>query len=378
MSAPSPPYPVPAVLKDVLIGRANRLASGNFPESWTDLHGHLVRIANMETVPDRFVLDLAIMASRAAHAFDLDGSENFVFQNEFRSAMFLDTYMSYGNTYLKFADTTLVDALGQGRPLTQQEKEKFKKTHQIARQDAGPLLSGDEMEAFLDTQVVRILSLPTRDTRFHGISSFDGTHVYLAQDCDDITLVHELEHNIRRFMWKRAAQSRRNWSLPQRIQACGSMVYNAGLVSSWKPASGQHLTNPSFHPSRRGGQHGPFARDGVLWHTAEQISGLLRGFTNVWSTIKVGAASKFCVARRIEYGRRFGTSVATSHGDPWQPLGGKVFQSWFSDIASRQWRSRSPGGWRGSLLARRLAFPTRRSRGRAAASATAPVRSCTR
>ena len=205
MSAPSPPYPVPAVLKDVLIGRANRLASGNFPESWTNLHGHLVRIANMETVPDRFVLDLAIEASRAAHAFDLDRSENFVFQNEFRSAMFLDTYMSYGDTYLKFADTTLVDALGQGRPLTQQEKDKFKKTHQIARQDAGPLLSGDEMEAFLDTQVVRILSLPTRDTRFHGISSFDGTQVYLAQDCDDITLVHELEHNIRRFMLEKGS-----------------------------------------------------------------------------------------------------------------------------------------------------------------------------
>lgn len=57
------------------------------------------------------------------------------------------------------------------------------------------------MNEFLDAQVVRELDLNVKQSGFHSISSYDGTVVYVVTGGSEaITVPHELEHNIRRFV----------------------------------------------------------------------------------------------------------------------------------------------------------------------------------
>jgi len=56
------------------------------------------------------------------------------------------------------------------------------------------------MTAFLDVQQVYTIQAHVRQTRLHGIGSYDGTKLYIIQNAESHTVPHELEHIIRRFV----------------------------------------------------------------------------------------------------------------------------------------------------------------------------------
>jgi hypothetical protein len=69
-----------------------------------------------------------------------------------------------------------------------------------------PLLQGAELNQFLDMVTVRTLDMNVAKVGFHGISSYDGTVVYVAAGgADSITVPHEMENNIRRYVEPEAA-----------------------------------------------------------------------------------------------------------------------------------------------------------------------------
>ena len=57
------------------------------------------------------------------------------------------------------------------------------------------------MDAFLEAQQVYTLQADVFDVQFHGLSSYDGTKLYIVESStDSLTVPHELEDNIRRFV----------------------------------------------------------------------------------------------------------------------------------------------------------------------------------
>lgn len=56
------------------------------------------------------------------------------------------------------------------------------------------------MATFLDSQEVYLLPGGTGTLRLCGLSSFDGTCIYVVDGDGGWTIAHELEHNIRRFI----------------------------------------------------------------------------------------------------------------------------------------------------------------------------------
>jgi hypothetical protein len=93
-----------------------------------------------------------------------------------------------------------VKCVSPPRALTVQEKDQFVEWHQNARQPSPPLLDGEKMEAFLDAQNVYMLPGGPGELRLCGLSSFDGTCIYVVDKDDGSIIPHELEHNLRRYI----------------------------------------------------------------------------------------------------------------------------------------------------------------------------------
>lgn len=196
-------------------------------------------------IKDRLLLDLAIVASSVAHAFDKNEAGDFLFQAEFRKKRFLRETLT-NRIGILGERSEMLSLLGVGRALSTKERDTFLEMHHNCRTRTGhllPLLSGDDMQAFLDAQLVREIDMTVRQTGFHGLSSYDGTCTYTAIDSDPITVPHELEHNIRCFIATPYDQPR--------LVSCGTdptllidgVQCEAGFVSEYY----YNLANPHLH-----------------------------------------------------------------------------------------------------------------------------------
>jgi hypothetical protein len=183
--------------------RALKLRHIDFPTVGTEFADQIDAIVlNVGLLEDRLFFDLAIVTSAVAHAFDKDATGKFIYQPEFRKRRYLRETLTNRVGILQDR-LAMLKSLGVDRPLTTVERETFLDMHQNCRTATGhllPLLAGVEMEAFLDAQIVREIGMSVRQTGVHGLSSYDGTRTYVAQDSDAITVPHELEHNIRCFI----------------------------------------------------------------------------------------------------------------------------------------------------------------------------------
>lgn len=147
------------------------------------------------------LLDTAIVVSRVAHVYDRDENGVFWAQRRFRQEQYLTTTLEMRVIILRERDW--MQGLEPPRSLTVHEKERFVLTHGASRRGAGghtPILTGEDMSAFLECQKVFHIQANAEDLNFHGLSSFDGTRLYVADGADEYTVPHELEHNIRRYI----------------------------------------------------------------------------------------------------------------------------------------------------------------------------------
>jgi hypothetical protein len=122
------------------------------------------------SVPHQFALDLAIVTTRLAHAFDKTDNE-FIFQEPFRQKKYLRSTIVDRIDILEDCET-MTKVLRPGRVLTQVERDTFVEMHQICRSanELPPLLEGSKMDAFLDAQLVYEIGSNVEDVGFHGIS----------------------------------------------------------------------------------------------------------------------------------------------------------------------------------------------------------------
>lgn len=205
----------PQEVRTVLQSRIEKLQSNDFPDTSTGMKENVklaTALLNMLSRDDaskyysHLPADLAIVASRVAHAMDKDKKGDFVFENDFRGSLYLQQKCSQCLEALEtdFVRRLLV-AQGEPRSLTEDEKDKFEKWHANARHPDDPLLPGQEMETFLASQ--KVYELTCEQTLLCGFSSFDGTRIYVLDSEHGVTALHELEHNIRRYVLKNVEQS---------------------------------------------------------------------------------------------------------------------------------------------------------------------------
>jgi len=126
-----------------------------------------------------------------------------------------------------------------GRSLTETERETFLDMHRNCRSANGqqPILASEAMDVFLAAQVVRELDLNVRQSGFHGISSYDGTVVYVVTGGSEaITVPQELEHNIRRFVESASPLEQARLVSPQKDPSLeiNGVQCEAGFVSEFR------------------------------------------------------------------------------------------------------------------------------------------------
>jgi hypothetical protein len=193
------PFEVLLTLKE----RAANLRQNGFPAVGAEFADEIEAITvDGCRIEDRFLLDLAVVTSSVAQAFDKNNRRGFVFQRDFRTKRYLRETLTNRVGILQDG-VAMLAVLGAGRPLSAAERENFVVMHRNCRACTGhllPILDGNEMEAFLDLHRVYEIGMSVRQTGFHGLSSYDGTRTYIANDSDLITIPHELEHNIRCFI----------------------------------------------------------------------------------------------------------------------------------------------------------------------------------
>ena len=217
--ASSDQFAFPDAVRIVVAERVAKLRSGRFPETniayastMAQLLEDMLRKDLVDGYPHRLAADLAIVSSRVAHAQDLDSSGNFVFQSKFRERVWLAEQCNFRSTILD-PDTIekFMAAVQCVRPraLTAQERDQFVQWHKKARHPNPPLLDGEKMVAFLDAQNVYMLPGGTGKLPLCGLSSFDGTCIYIVDEDNGSTIPHELEHNLRRYMEEDAQEQAR-------------------------------------------------------------------------------------------------------------------------------------------------------------------------
>jgi hypothetical protein len=198
---PSGRLKIPPALRKVLEERIDKLRSKLFPRKQADaLIQEILDITEEEHVIHRFHLDLVIVTTSIAHAFDLDDKGEYVIQEQFRDRDYLATALNNRSEFLDLERRNHQLEGATYRPLRLDERLKFIAMHAKCREPIAPLLSDEEMKEFLDAQTICELNRTLQQANFHGISSFDGTFIYVVSDADEITVCHELEHNIRIFL----------------------------------------------------------------------------------------------------------------------------------------------------------------------------------
>lgn len=195
---------IPVEVAVTLQERSVKLRSNGFPTVAVEFADEIDAILALDCVliKDRLLLDLAIVTSSVAHAFDKNENGDFIFQDDFRKKRYLRETLTSRIGILGDRGEMLA-LMGVGRALTTKERDTFVFMHENCRTRTGhslPLLEGDKMQAFLDAQLVHEIDMSVRQTGFHGLSSYDGTCTYTAKDSDSITIPRELEHNIRCFV----------------------------------------------------------------------------------------------------------------------------------------------------------------------------------
>jgi hypothetical protein len=184
-------------LRKVLEERIAKLRSSLFPRKQADaLIDEILQITEDTHVIHRFHLDLAIVTTSVAHAFDLDDDGGFIIQEQFRDRDFLATTLNNRSEFLDLERRNHQLEGAEYRPLRLDERVKFIEMHERCRDPIAPLLADEGMKEFLDAQTICELNRTLQQTNFHGISSYDGTFIYVVIDADAITVCHELEHNI--------------------------------------------------------------------------------------------------------------------------------------------------------------------------------------
>jgi hypothetical protein len=233
------PFEVLLALKE----RATRLRQNGFPAVGAEFAYEIDAITvDGCRIEDRFLLDLAVVTSSVAHAFDKNDRGGFVFQRDFRTKRYLRESITNRVGILQDGGAMLT-ALGVGRPLSAAERGKFVDMHRNCRACTGhllPILFGDAMEAFLNAQHVYEIGMSVRQTGFHGLSSYDGTRTYIAQDSDPITVPHELEHNIRCYVATPQEQPRLVSPARDPTLTINGVQCEAGFVSEYH----YYLSNP--------------------------------------------------------------------------------------------------------------------------------------
>lgn len=194
---------IPPHVSMTLAERSEKLHSDLFPQPYGQkLADAIDQLMAPGKVDDRMFLDVAIVTTQVAHAFDSDENNHYCFQEEFRSKRFLTTTI-VERTMILTDLHCLLKSCKRSRSLSCTERELFLDMHSNCRavKHQPPLLQDESMKRFLDSQVVRELDMNVRQVGFHGLSSFDGTVVYaVTGGADLVTVPHELEHNIRRFV----------------------------------------------------------------------------------------------------------------------------------------------------------------------------------
>ena len=109
------------------------------------------------------MLDLAIVCSCSAQALDKDKNGEYIFQEEFRDPLVLCVYMSFGAS---MSSTPTLNNFLLPKALTAQEQSDFFVERHLRATEGNPLLSGHDMDTFLDVQVVRKLNISTFKAQF--------------------------------------------------------------------------------------------------------------------------------------------------------------------------------------------------------------------
>ncbi|CAB9517386.1 expressed unknown protein [Seminavis robusta] len=201
-------YKFPNFVRGVLRERITKLQ--NFPTTdfnYTNgltrrLEGMLQKDDSDDPDMDRLAADLAIVVSRVAHAQDRHDND-WVDQDTFRQEKWLEEQCSFRAALLRLDSVQSFMAAVQSshpRPLTCKEKQQLIEWHQKAREPNPPLLDGTKMTEFLNAQTIYFLAGGTGNLRLCGLSSFDGTHVYVVDEDAGSTIPHELEQNLRRYI----------------------------------------------------------------------------------------------------------------------------------------------------------------------------------
>ena len=185
-------YNVPPSVSVVLAERSTKLRDQKFPQPYgSNLADLIDEVIAGPSVADRFLLDLAIVTTRHAHAFDVDDNGDFFFQPAFRKARYLEETTLYLRNIMRERIKLLASIIiTDSRHLDQQERAIFTSMHTNCCRVSGkdPLLQGAELNQFLDMVTVRTLYMNVAEVGFHGISSYDGTVVYVAAEgADTIT-----------------------------------------------------------------------------------------------------------------------------------------------------------------------------------------------
>ena len=229
---------IPQAVTETLRERSGKLRSNDFPQPVArDLANVIDQVIGTGCVEDRFLLDLAIVTTRVAHAFDREGGA-YCFQEKFRKEKYLKPTIVQREVCLKDRNN-LLKKLNRGRKLTATERNTFLDMHRNCRKADGkePILAGEDMEKFLDAQNVRELDTDVGDAGFHGISSYDGTVVYVVlRGSEEITVPHELEHNIRRFVESTRPLEQARLVSPQKDSSLkiDGVQCEAGFVSEYR------------------------------------------------------------------------------------------------------------------------------------------------